>query len=103
MIVPIKPEDVTNKKLEILPEQVIEAFNESIIENYDPNTRSARVIQDEIVKKIISKLEIERHIVFEKGYLDIEDIYRKAGWKVEYDKPGYNETYKAYFVFTKDK
>lgn len=29
------------------------------------------------------------------GWLDLEDIYRDEGWTVEYDSPGYNETYEA--------
>jgi hypothetical protein len=31
--------------------------------------------------------------------LDIEDTYREAGWKVEYDKPAYCENYPANFTF----
>jgi hypothetical protein len=32
--------------------------------------------------------------------LDIEPIYREAGWIVEYDKPAYCENYDANFTFT---
>lgn len=42
-----------------------------------------------------------RQFIFDKHWLDIEDTYRKAGWNVEYDKPGYCENYDAYFVFSK--
>ena len=31
----------------------------------------------------------------------IEPLYREKGWNVEYDKPGYNEFYKARFIFKK--
>jgi hypothetical protein len=44
---------------------------------------------------------VSRQEVFDNQWLDIEDIYREAGWKVSYDKPAYNETYKAYFTFSR--
>ena len=44
-----------------------------------------------------------RQELFDNHYLDIEPAYRNAGWKVEFDKPGYNETYDSYFVFSKKK
>lgn len=39
--------------------------------------------------------------VFKKGWLNVEYLFRAAGWEVQYDKPGYNETYEAYFTFSK--
>lgn len=46
-------------------------------------------------------MDLLRGDVFERGYLDIEETYRKAGWSVVYDKPGYNETYDAFYTFTR--
>ncbi len=38
---------------------------------------------------------------FQYAYLDaMERCFRDAGWKVEYDKPGYNESYDAFFRFS---
>ena len=31
--------------------------------------------------------------ICEEGWLDVEDVYRKAGWEVIYDAPGYNESF----------
>jgi hypothetical protein len=39
--------------------------------------------------------------IFKTGYCDLEPLYRAAGWRVVHDKPAYNETYDAYFKFTK--
>ena len=40
--------------------------------------------------------------VFEIEWLDFEDIYRRAGWKVTYNKAGLGEEcYEANFTFTK--
>ncbi len=40
--------------------------------------------------------------VCDNHWLDVEDVYREAGWVVEYDKPGYCESYEATFTFKKD-
>ena len=96
---PIKPDEVQSKKDASIPEEVFQVFNDLITENWSNN--SANVTQDEAVKRIAAKLDITRQEAFDKGYLDVESAYRKAGWRVEYDKPGYNEDYKAFFVFRK--
>jgi hypothetical protein len=67
----------------------------------DWNGSSATVMQPEAAKRIAKALGITTSEAFKRGLLDVEDAYRKAGWKVEYDKPGYNETYEASFKFRK--
>ena len=61
---------------------------------------SAVIKQDEAARLIADKLGIAVSDVFSAGYLNIESAYEKVGWKVEYDKPGFNETYAATFTFT---
>jgi hypothetical protein len=99
MAKPIKPGEMTAVKKATLPEAVIECWNQIIVDNW--NGRMATVKQDAIVTILASRLNISRDAVYKKGYVDIEDIYRAEGWKVKYDKPGYNEDYGAYFEFTK--
>lgn len=95
---PITPDDLASGRGKNIPDQVIEAFNELIAET------GGRVLQDDVVKRILAKMPIvERYEVFKKGWLDIEGIYGEAGWKVVYDKPGYNETYKANWTFTRKR
>lgn len=52
---------------------------------------------------ILSKFDhrIDRQEIFDNCWLDVEDIFEEVGWKVVYDKPGYNESYPANFEFTK--
>ena len=38
-----------------------------------------------------------------KMYQNYAYEYRKSGWKVEEDTPGYNETYRGHWTFTKKK
>lgn len=101
MIKPISPNEVTKAKAKLVPDEVLEVFNELIAINFDGH--SSRVEQDAVASLVAMKMNIRRDAVFAQKYLDVEDIYREAGWEVYYDKPGYNETYGAYFRFTKPK
>jgi len=114
---PLKPEDVVNAKKYQIPDEVFEAFNVLIAKNF--YNYSAAFTQDEAVEEILrnlrtSDLEILKdlkdrkdtslkRVIFDNHWLDIEEIYRKAGWKVTYDKPAYNESYDANFDFEKKK
>jgi len=93
---PIKPRDIAAEKKKTFPNAVLNSFNELIAQKY--NGTSATIKQDDVVALMIRK-GLDREEIFEKGWLDVEDIYRSAGWVVEYDKPVYNETYTAFFVF----
>lgn len=42
---------------------------------------------------------VKRQEIFDNGWLDIETVYEDSGWSVEYDKPGYNESYEASWTF----
>ncbi len=93
---PIKPSEVVAKKEKSFPDAVFEAFNELITKKWDGS--SATVRQDEVVDLMVKK-GLEREEIFDNGWLNVEDIYRSAGWVVRYDKPGYDEDYSAYFTF----
>ena len=102
---PLRPEDATAAKKVTIPAEVFEAFDELIAEGWDG--KNSTVNQDEVIERILSKLQavhrnsITRKDIFDKGWLDVEAIYRADGWDVYYDKPAYNETYTATFEFTK--
>ena len=97
MIKPITP-DETRAIRKGIPDFIFEAINSLIIKNVSAGG-VARVLQNDILNLIQDKMT--RESVFSNKYLDIEDHYRDAGWKVKYDKPAYNETYEAYFVFSR--
>lgn len=105
---PISPEDIQKGNFEIkFPSAVIEAFNELIVKDYSPTTGKAVVYQDAAMELVLSKLNANdmptysRSDVFNNKWLDVENVYRAQGWSVYYDKPAYNESYSAYFEFTK--
>ena len=101
MTKPITPDEADKLKVLVFPSAVIEAWNELIIKSW--NGRQAVVMQDDALRLIVDRMKCSRERVFDQRWLDIEQVYREAGWTIEYDKPGYNETYAASFKFTKSK
>lgn len=91
----ITPEDAEKAKGRSIPPEAFEAFNELIVADLDAHG-TATVRQCDVEKAIRAKLG-----TIEMRWLDVESCYRAAGWKVEYDKPGYNETYEATFKFSR--
>jgi hypothetical protein len=96
-VAPIRPEEVADAKSAQLPAAVIEVFNDLITTNWSGDR--ATVKQEKALVMIAERLGITRQEVFDRKLLDVEHAYIKAGWKVRYDKPGWDESYEAYFVF----
>lgn len=96
---PITPDEVGQVRSDSLLPQVIEVFNDLITEKW--NGHKAIIKQEEAVQRVVEKLDVSRSWIFECGLLDVEDAYRKVGWTVQFDKPGFNETYEPFFVFTR--
>ena len=63
----------------------------------------ARFDQADVVELIVSKSngDVDRQGVYSRKMLDVATHYRQAGWKIDHDRPGYNESYEAFFVFDK--
>ena len=102
MVSPISPNDVAKHKLKSFPDDVMEVWN-TIIADSATGTGTITVKQEDVVKALspaARRRGMIRTDIFESGWLDIEPIYRAAGWEVEYDKPAYCENYPAVFRFT---
>lgn len=104
-IKPITPDEIGSKKKELIPDFVIQAFNTLIAKNW--NTRQAKVKQDGVIEQIIFNYGEKfrempddiRQKIFDNKWLDVEEIYRDAGWIVNYYRPAYCETFQAYYIF----
>ncbi len=102
-IEPLSPNNVTTRKQSIIPDVVIECFNELIAQNYGDDSSTFKQI--EVADLICLKMRQQGHpdfnnrVIYDKHWLDVESIYRGKGWIVEYDKPGFNESYDATFTF----
>lgn len=96
---PFTPHDAKLSKAHDLPDEVIMAVNELL----SPFSDDLRIVlrQRDVIERIQQKLPgISRKTIFDLHMLDFESVYCKAGWKVTYDKPGYNESYEPTFIFT---
>lgn len=95
---PISIDEVQFKKNEEIPDEIIESFNKLIVKNWDGH--SSVVKQDALLREINTD-KYTRQQIFENNWLDIEPLFRKEGWRVFYDKPGYNENYTPFWKFQK--
>jgi len=95
---PIKPSDVAKGKKAVFPDAALQAFNELIAKGY--SNGSATVKQDDVLALMVKK-GLKRKAIFDNHWLDVEELYEDAGWEVEYDKPGFNESYSATFKFSR--
>jgi hypothetical protein len=91
---PIKPTDITTYPT--IPPIVIEVVNQLIIEN--GHDYSIRVLQTDIVNRLMFYY-ISKEEIYGKRMLDFENIYRKAGWDVEYTKRSTENSDQSYFTF----
>ena len=107
MTKPITPTEAIQRCQAMIPDFVLESVNELLVQNANKNV--IRLKQDTVIELIIEKmltlnpdaLESEcRTTIFDNGWLDFEELYRQAGWVVEYYKPAYNETGNASFNFS---
>lgn len=95
---PISPAEIGLYKARSFPAEVFDAFNELIVRNFSGGAATVR--QDQVIELILSKTNsADRQAVFANGWLNVEEAYVAAGWKVVYDKPGYNESYEANWTF----
>jgi hypothetical protein len=92
---PITPSEAASSA-EHIPSFVFDAVNALIKRNLDGC--KAVVKQDDIVQ-VITRAGWLRHEVFEHKWLNFERAYEAAGWRVTYEKPGFNEAGQAFFTF----
>lgn len=98
---PLTPQEVSGIiSTREFPDFIIQAFNECIVTS---KTRHSGVVYQEdvlVLAVALSKGQYTRQQIFDNHWLDVEDHYRAAGWKVEYYKPSYFEEERAHYTFT---
>lgn len=98
-IKPVSPDDIMQQKIRDLPDEVIDAWNRILVRHWCGGSMTIR--QETVVEELMPLSNFNRGAIFSNGWLDVEELYRANGWNVEYDRPGYNESYDAFWVFTK--
>jgi hypothetical protein len=97
---PITPKEANLNFKNSFPEFVIQAINNCIL-NSSFGKESFTITQDTIIDEIL-RLAPEGTTtkeIFENHWLDFEDLYHGFGWKIIYDKPGWDEDYPEIFKF----
>lgn len=96
---PITPHEIQDIKNLEIPDSIIESVNELIVKYW--NGSSASFKQPELLERVLEKDKtLTSQKIFSEHLFDFEPLFRNQGWVVEYDKPGYNESYEAYFKFS---
>lgn len=93
---PIKPSEVAKTKIEVFPDEVIEAFNELIAQNFSGNY--ARFTVKDVVSLMTTK-GLKPNEIMKNGWLNVEEVYQAQGWKVRYESPDRDQNFAAYFIF----
>jgi hypothetical protein len=103
----LSPDDILKEKINFIPPFVIEAVNRLLGQRFSGS--SCVLLQKEVIA-LAEKIGVEyrelpeggnRQMFFERHWLDFEPVYRELGWRVEYDKPAYNETYEPSWTFSR--
>lgn len=100
---PITPKQASEANKTELPEYVIKAVNDLIVEHYYP--KGFQLHQDKVVNKIITVAQYEYNIlvtreeIFSKKFLDFESYYNSVGWVVDYEKAPYYSPHDSHYKF----
>lgn len=111
MTEPISPGEAKKLKAHLIPTFMYQAVNELLVARYDDH--AACVIKEtELLERAYNRwkqqetnvpetFETFKRMVYDRHWLDFEDAYKQQGWNVIYDRPGYDETYGAFYKFSR--
>lgn len=102
---PITPAQAKNQRRAGIPDFVFDVVNTLLVENLNSTCTGALLLQKDIAKAIREHPEYQtydepRPDIYKQGWMDFEEHYKQAGWKVDYDRPGYNENYEPKYIFS---
>ncbi len=90
---PISPKEARDSKVKVIHPGIIEAVNQLIIQKFN-GKNSFGIKQGDILKLFVqANPDYDTDLLFKEHHMDFESVYEKEGWKVYYDKPGFNETH----------
>lgn len=97
---PIRPSETTEAWRKLIPDSVIEVWNELIAKGAAGGKHNFSISQDDAVLALLEKHpDMTRRQIFDRKWLDIEEIYRSYGWEIEYHKSPYYDSSPSYFEF----
>ena len=93
---PFSPSEAEAMHVTTIPDQIITAVNKRLVANAGSR---CTILQDEIIAEAV-EAGLDKRAIFDNHWLDFEKHFETFGWKVTYDKPGYNESYPASWEFS---
>ena len=97
-ILPFSPNDVQMRLAAVIPDEVIESFNELLMKYSDADVTVATFSEAEVMQLVVKK-GLKRDVVELKGWLKVRPIFEKCGWTVTYPREGFNTDNE--FIFTR--
>lgn len=97
---PITPAEVVGLKRSSIPAAVFDGFNAMIASSWDGREATFSMKDAEEAILALDK-SLKSDQLYDNGWMDVEPIYRREGWSVEFEKPGYCESGEAMFTFKK--
>jgi hypothetical protein len=96
---PFSPAEARKAKQQSIPPEVIEVVN-TILARECSQSGYATMLEEDVITAILEAIPAAtRSQIYKDHWLDFEEAYRAQGWSVDYDAPGYNESYKASYTF----
>lgn len=98
------PDEVRAQKINFIPPEFVEAVNELLTKKW--TGRSATIRLTDLKQLVAHKMRTNGSPNLGKnyadeGWLDFEPIFEDKGWKVVYDRPGWDESYDPNWTFTR--
>ena len=85
---------------DVVYDVIITSFNDLITKHYsEPDSRSHIPLND-VVNMAKSYMPSRKD--WDMKWFNMEDEYRRKGWKVKYHRPEQDESYEAFVIFFKD-
>lgn len=96
---PLTPQQLQETYGSKVPDIVIECVNELLAKQVGTESQKRFVIYQHDLVSMLEERGVNRLDIFNKRYLDFEPTFRRAGWKVKYDKAHYSESRDSEWVF----
>ena len=106
MTKPISPIDASQLRNVAIPDEVIQAINSLIVKNL--RGRGMRISSKfkavDLIDLTLANFKaagkyVTSQELYDNGWMGFEDLYQTQGWKITYDRPGYNENYDSTYEF----
>lgn len=83
---PVRPDELVPANERQIPDVVFDVFNAHLTRGSAKASTGIRIEEEDIVRELV-KRGLKKADIFGKKWLQVEPIYRQAGWEVVYSRP----------------